>query len=73
VTIKEGFGFIEFNDPRDAEAAERRYGGSRGVTTAAGDKLRVEFAKDKQERRRERVVEPRGRQRCYQCGKEGHM
>ena len=75
VTIKEGFGFIEFADARDAEAAERRYGGSRGLTTAAGDRLRVEFAKDRQSERRRggRGTEQRAMQRCYQCGKEGHM
>ena len=75
VTIKEGFGFIEFVDPRDADAAERKYGGSRGVTTAGGDRLRVEFAKDRHSERRprERMIEHRVMQRCYQCGKEGHM
>lgn len=76
VVIKEGFGFIEFTDPRDAEAAERRFGGSRGVTTAAGDRLKVEFAKGRQsDRRGDRppVVEQRASKRCYQCGKEGHM
>ncbi|XP_065678460.1 serine/arginine-rich splicing factor 7-like [Hydra vulgaris] len=61
-----GFGFIIFEDPRDAEDAVREMDGKK----ICGSRIRVELA-------RATTGGSRGRQirneKCYNCGKTGHL
>ena len=67
VRILNGFGFVEFDDPRDAELAVRDFDG----TMFMGDRLIVQFAKqplrrdDRGPRDRDREREPYGGPRGY--------
>jgi arginine/serine-rich splicing factor 7 len=62
VSIKAGFGFVEFEDERDAEDAVRDMDG-RDVD---GSRIQVEFSKARGSR------PTPGQGKCFNCGKEGH-
>ncbi|KAI7817578.1 hypothetical protein BC939DRAFT_465503 [Gamsiella multidivaricata] len=55
-----GFGFVEYEDPRDAEEAVHKLNGS----VVNGNPIVVEFAKNNGRRA--------GDNECFKCGKEGH-
>ncbi|PRP78721.1 hypothetical protein PROFUN_13360 [Planoprotostelium fungivorum] len=65
--MKNGFAFIEFNDPRDADEAVRDMNGR----SLDGHKIIVERAKGSEGRGPRREDEPPAG-RCYNCGKSGH-
>ena len=81
VTIKAGFAFVEYDDARDAEEALHRLGGAGGAGVLHGQRLRVEFAKDRRsgggfDRPGDRGAGAGGRPqtlRCFRCGQDGHM
>ncbi|KAG0370028.1 hypothetical protein BGZ54_008026 [Gamsiella multidivaricata] len=54
-----GFGFVEYEDPRDAEEAVHKLNGS----VVNGNPIVVEFAKNNGRRA--------GDNECFKCGKEG--
>ncbi|KAG0032353.1 hypothetical protein BGZ82_006584 [Podila clonocystis] len=54
ITLKNGFGFVEFNNPRDAESAVRGMDGKRFM----GDRLLVEIARGERRRDEERFRAP---------------
>ncbi|KAG0089459.1 hypothetical protein BGZ93_009181 [Podila epicladia] len=54
VTLKNGFGFVEFNNPRDAESAVRGMDGKRFM----GDRLLVEIARGERKRDDDRFRAP---------------
>ena len=58
-----GFGFIIFEDPRDAEDAVREMDGKR----VCGSRIRVEFARGPVSGRKSRD------EKCYNCNKVGHI
>ncbi|KAF9380497.1 hypothetical protein CPB97_008296 [Podila verticillata] len=58
--IKRGFGFVEYEDPRDGEEAVSKLNGH----LVNGGPMVVEFAKNNGRRA--------GENECYKCGKEGH-
>lgn len=58
-----GFGFIIFEDARDAEDAVREMDGKR----VCGSRIRVEFARGPATGRKGRE------EKCYNCNKFGHM
>eukprot|EP01025_Chloroclados_australasicus_P040965 TRINITY_DN4313_c0_g2_i1.p4 TRINITY_DN4313_c0_g2~~TRINITY_DN4313_c0_g2_i1.p4 ORF type:complete len:254 (+),score=41.11 TRINITY_DN4313_c0_g2_i1:70-762(+) len=68
-----GFGFVEFDEPRDADDAVRRLNGV--------NEWVVEFARDERERRGPRGGDrggggggrSRGDLRCFECGGLGHF
>ncbi|KAI8602374.1 hypothetical protein EDD21DRAFT_372006 [Dissophora ornata] len=55
-----GYGFVEYEDPRDAEEAVHKLNGS----LVNGNPIVVEFAKNNGRRA--------GDNECFKCGKEGH-
>ncbi|KAF9112116.1 hypothetical protein BGX27_003965 [Mortierella sp. AM989] len=55
-----GYGFVEYEDPRDAEEAVHKLNGS----VVNGNPIVVEFAKNNGRRA--------GDNECFKCGKEGH-
>ncbi|KAF8955766.1 hypothetical protein BGZ46_002547 [Entomortierella lignicola] len=55
-----GYGFVEYEDPRDAEEAVHKLNGS----VVNGSPIVVEFAKNNGRRA--------GDNECFKCGKEGH-
>ncbi|KAG0352041.1 hypothetical protein BG005_008465 [Podila minutissima] len=54
VTLKNGFGFVEFNNPRDADSAVRGMDGKRFM----GDRLLVEIARGERRRDEDRFRAP---------------
>ncbi|RUS19196.1 hypothetical protein BC937DRAFT_87848 [Endogone sp. FLAS-F59071] len=58
--VKRGFGFVEYEDKRDAEDAVREANGKRVL----GVPIVVEWAKNNGKRANENE--------CFKCGKEGH-
>ncbi|KAG0286783.1 hypothetical protein BGZ96_009169 [Linnemannia gamsii] len=55
-----GYGFVEYEDPRDADEAVHKLNG----TVVNGNPIVVEFAKNNGRRA--------GDNECFKCGKEGH-
>ncbi|KAG0319698.1 hypothetical protein BGZ99_004964 [Dissophora globulifera] len=55
-----GYGFVEYEDPRDAEEAVHKLNGS----LVNGNPIVVEFAKNNGRRA--------GDNECFKCGKEGN-
>ena len=72
INIKEVFAFIEYVDARDAEACVRDASAGRGPVVH-GERLRVEYAKDRSADLRGSHIDRSRALRCYQCGQEGHM
>ncbi|XP_002166471.1 serine/arginine-rich splicing factor 3 isoform X3 [Hydra vulgaris] len=62
-----GFGFIVFDDPRDAEDAIREMDGRR----VCGMRVRVEKARGPNSNNRNRSSAQN--EKCYNCGKIGHL
>jgi len=62
--VKGVFGFVEFDDERDAEDAVRDLHG----TKLGGDRITVEFAKRGLKR-----GEPMAEARCFKCHETGHL
>ncbi|KAG0256945.1 hypothetical protein BG011_004242, partial [Mortierella polycephala] len=55
-----GFGFVEYDDPRDADEAVNKLNGS----VVNGSAIVVEFAKNNGRRANDNE--------CFKCGREGH-
>jgi len=63
VSLKGHFGFVEYDDDRDAEEAVRKL----DDIELDGSRIKTEFARDKSDRA------PRpGTGKCFKCGVEGH-
>ncbi|KAJ3202172.1 hypothetical protein HDU82_007552 [Entophlyctis luteolus] len=61
------FGFVEFDEKRDAEDAQKDCDGKE---LSDGSRVVVEFAKGTGRQRSER---DRNTNECFKCGKEGHF
>jgi len=68
VDLKFGYGFVDFDDSRDAEDAVREMDG-RNVD---GERIIVEFARGDRRDDRSRRNPPPTEGRCFNCGKDGH-
>jgi arginine/serine-rich splicing factor 7 len=66
VTLKRGYGFLEFYDRHDASDAIDKMNGER----IDGNRLVVEKVSDKRERRSSRG--PQSADKCFNCGERGH-
>jgi len=67
ITLKKGYGFVEFYDRHDADDAIHRMNGEK---VDGGTRLVVERAGEKRSRRESRG--PQREDKCFNCGDRGH-
>jgi len=66
VSLRDGFGFVEYDESRDADDAQRYMNGK----DLEGKTIAVEFARES--RSGAGRGPPPGTGKCFNCGKEGH-